>query len=85
MQVYGRVVPQVLLAHVGAWGAATLPDVLDPLEAAGARYITLPQALSDPAYSSPGDGMLIERTAKARDVALSEPTESRLNLASLCQ
>lgn len=35
--VYGRMVPQVLLTHLGAWSAATLPQVMEKLDAAGAR------------------------------------------------
>lgn len=66
-RVYGRMIPQVLLTHIGAWGAATLPDVMARLDAAGARYVTLDQVQGDAAYraASPraGNGMLIERRA----------------------
>jgi hypothetical protein len=75
-RLYGRPVPQVLLTHLGAWSAATLPQVLDKLDAAGARYVTLAQAQSDAAYrdDSPGagNGALMERKAKERRVALDE-------------
>ena len=43
-RVYGRVIPQVLLTHMGAWSAATLPGVMARLDAAGARYVPLAQA-----------------------------------------
>ncbi|MFK3737391.1 polysaccharide deacetylase family protein [Massilia sp. TN1-12] len=69
-RLYGRVVPQVLLTHLGAWSAATLPTVLDRLDAAGARYVTLAQAQADAAYrdDSPGagNGALMERKAQER-------------------
>ena len=69
-RVYGRVIPQVLLTHIGAWSAATLPDVLAKLDAAGAHYVTLAQAQADPAYAEPDGGMLIERTAKRQGISL---------------
>lgn len=69
-RLYGRVVPQVLLTHVGAWSAATLPLVMQRLDAAGARYVSLAQAQSDPAYRDEGphagDGALLERQARER-------------------
>lgn len=72
-RLYGRMVPQVLLTHVGAWSAATLPQVMQRLDAAGARYVRLAQAQSDPAYrdASPhaGDGAMLERQARERGVA----------------
>ena len=67
-RVYGRMVPQVLLTHLGAWSAATLPDVMARLDAAGAHYVTLEQAQLDAAYREPspraGTGMLMERRAQ---------------------
>jgi peptidoglycan/xylan/chitin deacetylase (PgdA/CDA1 family) len=67
-RVYGRMIPQVLLTHLGAWSAATLPEVMDRLDAAGARYVTLEQAQADAAYRAPspraGNGMLMERRAQ---------------------
>lgn len=65
--VYGRMIPQVLLTHIGGFASIMLPDVLNRLDAAGAHYVTLAQAESDPAYaeSDPkaGDGTVMERTA----------------------
>lgn len=69
-QLYGRVVPQVLLTHIGAWNAATMDAVLTRLEAAGARYVTLAQAQQDPAYADPGGGMLMQRAADKAGVQL---------------
>lgn len=71
-RVYGRMIPQVLLTHLGAWSAATLPEVMTRLDAAGARYVTLEQAQGDAAYRAPspraGNGMLMER--RAQDAAI---------------
>jgi peptidoglycan/xylan/chitin deacetylase (PgdA/CDA1 family) len=41
-RVYGRVIPLVLLTHVGGFSAVTLPDVLARLEAAAVRVIRSP-------------------------------------------
>ena len=65
--VYGRMIPQVLLTHIGGFASIMLPDVLNRLDAAGAHYVTLAQAESDPAYAETdpkaGDGSVMERTA----------------------
>jgi peptidoglycan/xylan/chitin deacetylase (PgdA/CDA1 family) len=66
-RLYGRVVPQVLLTHMGAWSAATLELTLAKLDAAGARYVPLAQAQADAAYHDAGpragNGALLERRA----------------------
>jgi hypothetical protein len=71
-RVYGRMIPQVLLTHMGAWSAATLPAVMERLDAAGARYVTLAQAQRDPAYGEGGpqacNGVLPERVARERGI-----------------
>lgn len=90
VQVYGRVVPQILLTHLGGWSAVTLPDVLARLDAAGAHYITLAQASADPAYAQPGGGALIARAAKERGIQLAAPAMSadagpRLDLNAVCR
>ncbi|WP_197986349.1 MULTISPECIES: polysaccharide deacetylase family protein [unclassified Massilia] len=69
-RVYGRVIPQVLLTHLGGWSAVTLPEVLRRLDAAGAHYVTLAEAQRDPAYAEPGGGNLITRAAAARGIKL---------------
>jgi len=71
-QVFGRVIPQVLLTHLGGWSAATLPEVMARLDAAGARYVTLARAQSDPAYSLPGGGSLVARVAKEKGIRLAD-------------
>ena len=72
LRVYGRVIPQVLLTHLGGWSAVTLPDVMARLDQAGARYVTLKQAQADPAYAAPGGGTVIERTARQRGITLTQ-------------
>jgi len=71
---YGRMIPQVLLTHMGAWSSATLPAVMRRLNEAGAHYVTLDQVQSDGAYRAPsprtGDGSLMERHALDANIEL---------------
>jgi hypothetical protein len=73
-RVYGRVIPQVLLTHMGGWSAVTLPEVMKRLDAAGARYVTLDKVQADAAYHIPspraGDGAMIERRAQDAGIDL---------------
>ena len=50
---FGRDIPQVLLAHVNRLNAAVLPRLLARLRARGDRFVTLEEALRDPAYETP--------------------------------
>jgi hypothetical protein len=73
-RVHGRMIPQVLLTHLGAWSTDTLPDVMARLDGAGARYVTLDAAQADPAYRAPsqraGNGALMERRAQDAGIKL---------------
>lgn len=90
-RVYGRMIPQVLLTHMGAWSAATLPEVLKRLDAAGARYVTLEAAQADPAYRQPsaraGNGALMERRAQDAGIDLAglPEVEPVGNVDALCR
>lgn len=86
-QVYGRVIPQVLLTHLGGWSAMTLPDVLDRLDAAGARYVTLAEAQADPAYREMGGGSVVTRTARKEGIRLVdvEGVDPDLDIEQLCR
>lgn len=72
-KVYGRMIPQVLLTHIGGFGAIMLPQVLDELEKSGAKFVTLEEAQSDAAYATPGlkSGLVMERTAEAKHIDIS--------------
>jgi peptidoglycan/xylan/chitin deacetylase (PgdA/CDA1 family) len=52
-QLFGRQISQVFLIHANRLNADTLDRTLTRLEANGYRFISLDQALSDPAYTSP--------------------------------
>ncbi|MDC7685282.1 polysaccharide deacetylase family protein [Asticcacaulis sp. BYS171W] len=89
-KIYGRQIPQIWLTHLSAYSARMLPQVMDRLDAAGARYIPLAQALKDDAYSVPdseiGNGLMMERVAKRLGVDIKEPPSGvpKLDLATLC-
>jgi peptidoglycan/xylan/chitin deacetylase (PgdA/CDA1 family) len=51
--LFGRDIAQVLLIHVNAINADTLPDRLAALRARGYRFVTLAAALDDDAYATP--------------------------------
>lgn len=90
-RVYGRMVPQVLLTHVGGWSAVMLPEVMKRLAAAGAHYVPIAEAERDPAYAEadrlPGGGGIMERHAKAAgiDLAALMPPRSAIDLNGLCR
>jgi sialate O-acetylesterase len=87
-QVYGRVIPQVLLTHLGGWSAATLPDVMARLDAAGARYVTLAQAQADPAYQEHGGGSVVARTARKNGIRIADTAADdapAIDLKQLCR
>jgi hypothetical protein len=90
-RVYGRMIPHVLLTHMGAWSAVTLPEVMKRLDAAGAHYVTLDQVQADAAYRAPGpragNGALIERHAQDAGIDLAglPAVEPVGNLDALCR
>ena len=52
-EAFGRDVPQVLLIHVSALNGDAAPQLLARLAARGYAFVTLEEALSDPAYATP--------------------------------
>lgn len=85
--LYGRTIPLVLLTHMGAFSAVTLPDVLTRLKAAGAKFVPLAQAQADTAYARFGGGTLFAREARARKIELPgrlAPQEDPLDFGKLC-
>jgi len=51
MDVFGREIPQVLLLHANLLNAEHVGRVIDMLVGRGYTFVSLPQALSDSAYS----------------------------------
>lgn len=50
--LYGRDIPYVLLLHIGAFEAKTLPQLIALYRKHGFKFITLPQAEADPSYQA---------------------------------
>lgn len=55
--LFGREIPQILLSHANALNARAMPLLLERLEKRGYSFVTLEEALSDPAWKSP-DGYI---------------------------
>ena len=53
VQLFERPIAQILLIHANRLNADTLDQTLDTLERRGYRFITLEEALRDPAYRTP--------------------------------
>ena len=51
VEVVGREIPQILLIHASQMNADLMPDLLAMFERRGYSFITLREALNDPAYS----------------------------------
>jgi len=51
--LFGRDIPQVLLLHDSELNAQTLDALLTKIEKRGYRFVSLEQALADPAFSAP--------------------------------
>jgi peptidoglycan/xylan/chitin deacetylase (PgdA/CDA1 family) len=51
--LFGREIPQVLLIHDSQLNSECLDELLTRLEKRGYKFISLDQALADPAYSTP--------------------------------
>jgi peptidoglycan/xylan/chitin deacetylase (PgdA/CDA1 family) len=55
-QIVGRAIPQILLIHANALNADWLAPLLDALAARGYAFISLEEALADPAFARPVAG-----------------------------
>ena len=52
-KLFGREIPQVFLMHDNQINTETLDELLGLLERRGYRFVTLDEALADPAYATP--------------------------------
>jgi hypothetical protein len=53
VEVVGREIPQVLLIHASQMNADLMPDLLAMFRRRGYRFVSLDEALADPAYRLP--------------------------------
>ena len=89
--VYGRDVKYVLLMHVGAFDARMLPELLALYRAKGMRFISLPDAMSDPAYQDdpdigePGGGTFLELMMQKKKIKFPANSKPYKELEAMCR
>lgn len=85
----GRPIRQILLLHIGAFDAVVLDELLTRYEHAGARFISLDDAMADPIYAEnpkAWEGTFLEQLRETR--AVTSPVEPALPeglLDALCR
>ncbi len=89
--VYGRDVKYVLLMHVGAFDARMLPQLLKMYRDKGVKFISLPDAMSDPAYEDdpdvgePTGGTFLELMLQKRKITFPANSKPYKELAAMCR
>jgi peptidoglycan-N-acetylglucosamine deacetylase len=89
--VYGRDVKYVLLMHVGAFDAKMLPELLALYRSKGVTFISLPTAISDPAYrddpdiGEPTGGAFLELMMQKKKLAFPENSKPYKELDDMCR
>ena len=90
-ELAGRDVAHILLLHVGAMDADQMDALLSTLEAQGARFVTLEEAMGDPIYGEAPDlawkvgASLLDRMVKARGLKPAYPQVDEKWLESACR
>lgn len=89
--LYGRDLKYVLLMHVGAFDARMLPDLLKLYRAKGVKFISLPNAMSDPAYQDdpdigePTGGAFLELMMQKKKIKFPPNSKPYKELAAMCR
>jgi peptidoglycan/xylan/chitin deacetylase (PgdA/CDA1 family) len=89
--VYGRDVKYVLLMHVGAFDARMLPELLNLYRAKGVHFISLQDAMSDPAYQDdpdigePSGGTLLELMMQKKKLKFPTNSKPYKELEAMCR
>ena len=89
--VYGRDVKYVLLMHVGAFDARMLPELLKLYRAKGVSFVSLPDAMSDPAYQDdpdigePSGGTILELMMQKKKIKFPPNTKPYKELEAMCR
>jgi peptidoglycan-N-acetylglucosamine deacetylase len=89
--VYGRDVKYVLLMHVGAFDARMLPELLALYRAKGVHFISLEDAMSDPAYlddpdiGEPNGGAFLELMMRKKQLAFPANSKPYKELDAMCR
>jgi hypothetical protein len=87
--LYGHDIPYVLLMHVSAMSAHMMPQVLKLYRDAGYRFVSLPEAERNPAYSEYVDLSLAPplsswELAARKGVQLPKAEDYSAKLAAIC-
>lgn len=89
--LYGRDVKYVLLMHVGAFDARMLPELLALYRAKGMRFISLADAMSDPAYrddpdiGEPAGGAFLELMMRKKQIKFPANSKPYKELDATCR
>ena len=89
--LYGRDVKYVLLMHVGAFDARMLTELLALYRAKGMRFISLPDAMSDPAYrddpdiGEPAGGAFLELMMRKKQIKFPANLKPYKELDAMCR
>jgi peptidoglycan/xylan/chitin deacetylase (PgdA/CDA1 family) len=89
--VYGRDVKYVLLMHVGAFDARMLPELLALYRTKGVSFVSLPDAMSDPAYQDdpdvgePAGGTFLELMMQKKKLKFPVSTKPYKELDAMCR
>jgi len=89
--VYGRDVEYVLLMHVGAFDAKMLPELLALYRSKGVTFVSLPSAISDPAYrddpdiGEPSGGTLLELMMQKKRLKFPPNSKPYKELDAICR
>jgi hypothetical protein len=84
-------VKYVLLMHVGAFDARMLPELLSLYRGKGVRFISLAEAISDPAYRDDPDfgdatgGAHLELMMRSRKLTFPPNTKPYKELDAMCR
>lgn len=88
--VHGRDIPYVLLMHLGAFDARLLPRLIALYKELGFRFVTLPEAESDPAYATNLDPSLpagpqgLDGAMRAKGLTVPAGHTPEVDLATIC-
>ena len=89
--VYGRDLKYVLLMHVGAFDAKMLPELLALYRRKGVTFISLPAAMSDPAYrddpdiGEPTGGAFLELMLQKKKLAFPANSKPYKEFEDICR
>lgn len=90
--LFGRPIRQILLLHAGAFTAEMIDDLLAEYEALGVRFISLDEALEEPAYridprftASFGATFLAQLELGRGGAASASPWPPHAEIAALCR